>query len=176
MVIENSGIALYFLMAFGSGYAIGNLHGMGFLKTWLVSILFVPFAYELLNPNILMVLTVIGFSFGLYFAKSVSFFDVLSYLSPKRFLQPRKKNSTNQSTYHATFSTTVDNNASFDARRPEDVLGLPPDFTQEELKAAYQRESNRTHPDKWANKSKALQQMMSAEQQQINAAYKKLKR
>jgi DnaJ-domain-containing protein 1 len=124
----------------------------------------------------LMVLTVIGFSFGLYFAKSVSFFDVLSYLSPMRFLQPRKKQEASQSHYHATFSAATDSNSSFDSRRPEEVLGLSSDFTQEELKAAYQRESNRTHPDKWANKSKALQQMMSAEQQQINAAYKKLKR
>ena len=176
MVVEKSGLILYFFMAFGSGYAVGNLQGMGFLKTWLVSILFVPFAYEVLNPSFLMVLTVVGFSFGLYAAKSLSLLDVLRYFNPTRFLQTRKKHRASQSAYHATFSKEMPYHDTLDGRRPEEVLGLAPNFTQAELKAAYQRESNRTHPDKWANKSKALQQMMSAEQQQINAAYKKLKR
>jgi preprotein translocase subunit Sec63 len=63
-----------------------------------------------------------------------------------------------------------------DNRRPEEVLGLNLNFTQEELKAAYQRESNRTHPDKWINKPESMRRIMEAEQKRINLAYKKLKR
>jgi preprotein translocase subunit Sec63 len=55
-------------------------------------------------------------------------------------------------------------------------LGLPPDFTQADLKAAYQRESNRTHPDKWANKPEVIKKAMEREQTLINIAYQKLKR
>ena len=63
-----------------------------------------------------------------------------------------------------------------DGRKPEEILGLSPDFTQAELKAAYQKESNRTHPDKWTNKPDSIKQVMEFEQKLINMAYKKLKR
>ncbi|MDD5228401.1 MAG: J domain-containing protein [Methylococcales bacterium] len=180
MVIHNSGIALYFLMAFGSGYAIGNLPNMGFLKTWFLSIIFVPVVYELLNPNALMVMTVVGFSFGLLFAKSMSFFQLMDYLSPFRFLQKRseskpKSNSSRNNQQHNQREMRGILQNSADNRRPEEVLGLSPNFTQSELKAAYQRESNRTHPDKWVNKPESIRKIMEAEQKQINAAYNKLR-
>jgi hypothetical protein len=181
MVIHNSGIALYFLMAFGSGYAIGNLPNMGFLKTWFLSIIFVPIVYELLNPNALMVMTVVGFSFGLLFAKSLSFFQLMDYLSPFRFMQkrsqPKQKFNSNRNNQPQFSARNVSNSEPpIDNRRPEEVLGLSPNFTQSELKAAYQRESNRTHPDKWVNKPESIKKIMEAEQKQINAAYNKLKR
>lgn len=175
MIIHNSGVILYFLMSFGSGYAIGNLRGMGFLKTWLVSIIFVPIVYELLNPNFLMVITVIGFSFGLLFAKSLSFFEILDYFSPTRFLQNRRKPKVEPiRNNQPQFSSRNEELA--DSRRPEEILGLNPNFTQAELKAAYQRESNRTHPDKWVNKPESIRKMMEAEQKRINFAYNKLRR
>jgi hypothetical protein len=180
MIVHNSGLILYFLMAFGSGYAVGNFRQIGFLHSWLLSILFVPIAYELLNPNLLMVITVVGFSLGLFFAKSVSFFDVLGYLNPSRFLQRREKSAfqgnakNHQPHYQKPQSDNFDDLA--EGRKPEDILGLQPDFTQAELKAAYQKESNRTHPDKWANKPDSIRQVMEFEQKLINMAYKKLKR
>ncbi len=178
MVIHNSGIFLYLLMAFGSGYAIGNLPSMGFLKTWFLSIIFVPIAYELLNPNSLMVMTVVGFSFGLLFAKSLSFFELLDYLSPLRFMQKyskQQKPKFNHANQQFSARNIGNTEVSIDNRRPEEVLGLNFNFTQAELKAAYQRESNRTHPDKWINKPDSMRKIMEAEQKRINLAYKKLK-
>jgi hypothetical protein len=181
MVIQNSGVILYFLMSFGSGYAIGNMPNMGFLKTWLLSIIFVPIVYELLNPNVLMLMTVVGFSFGLLFAKSLSFFQLMDYLSPFRFMQKRQKQQEEQKFYRnhqPQFSARNISNSEppIDNRRPEEVLGLNSDFTQAELKIAYQRESNRTHPDKWINKPDSMRKIMEAEQKRINLAYNKLKR
>ena len=179
MIIHNSGIFLYLLMAFGSGYAIGNLPSMGFLKTWFLSIIFVPIAYELLNPNSLMVMTVVGFSFGLLFAKSLSFFELMDYLSPFRFIQKYSKQQEpkfNHSNQQFSARNIGNTEVPIDNRRPEEVLGLNFNFTQAELKAAYQRESNRTHPDKWINKPESMQKIMEAEQKLINLAYNKLKR
>ncbi len=177
MVIQNSGVVLYSLMAFGSGYAIGNLRGMGFLKSWFLSIIFVPLVYELLNPNFLMVITVVGFSFGLLFAKSLSFFQLMDYFSFSKFLQKRNKPESKADS-QSKFTTRNVGSSEYpiDNRRPEEILGLNPNFTQAELKAAYQRESNRTHPDKWINKPDSIRKMMEAEQKQINLAYNKLKR
>lgn len=178
MFIQSSGIFLYFLMSLGSGYAVGNLRGMSLINTWLLSVCFVPIAYELINENLLMLVTVIGFSFGLFLSKSLSFFDLMRYISPKRFLRPFQKRSYFQSHFNQPqFSTTIDLFEEMaDGRKPEQVLGLPPDFTQADLKAAYQRESNRTHPDKWANKPDFIKKAMEREQTLINIAYQKLKR
>ena len=124
-------------------------------------------------------MTVTGFSFGLLFAKSMSFFEILNYFSFTKFLQARKKqNFQSQKSRQAQFSTMNVGKSEIpvDNRRPEQILGLNSNFTQEELKAAYQRESNRTHPDKWVNKPESIKKIMEAEQKQINAAYNKLKR
>lgn len=180
MIVHNSGLILYFLMSFGSGYAVGNFRRVGFLHSWMLSILFVPIAYELLNPNFLMVITVVGFSLGLFIAKSVSFFDVLEYLNPSRFLQRREKSTFqgNAKNHQPQFSKRHNDNFEdlAEGRKPEEILGLSPDFTQAELRAAYQKESNRTHPDKWANKPDSIRQVMEFEQKLINMAYNKLKR
>ena len=60
-------------------------------------------------------------------------------------------------------------------RTPEEILGLKPGFTKQELKEAYRRESNRTHPDKWTGKPQNIQDLMAEEQKLINWAYNKLK-
>lgn len=178
MIVQNSGIFLYLLMAFGSGYAVGNLRGMGFVYSWVVSVIFVPIVYELLNANFLMVLTVIGFSLGLFSAKMLTIFELLRYLSPSHFLQTfRKPKYQTNAHYHAPqFSNrNLDAFDIFsDGRKPEEILGLNSGFTQAELKAAYQRESNRTHPDKWANKPDSIKAVMEKEQKLINLAYQKL--
>lgn len=60
-------------------------------------------------------------------------------------------------------------------RSPEEILGLKPGFTKQELKNAYRRESARCHPDKWENKPEHIREMMSEEQKLINWACNKLK-
>ncbi|MEI7796728.1 MAG: J domain-containing protein [Methylococcaceae bacterium] len=178
MVIHDSGVILYLLMAFGSGYAIGNVRGMGFLNTWFLSIIFVPLVYVLVNQKLLMLITVVGFSFGLLFAKSLSFFQLMDYFNPSRFMQSHKKPKVEPTrNYQPQFSSHGNKTEELiDRRRPEEILGLNPNFTQAELKAAYQRESNRTHPDKWINKPDSMRKIMEAEQKQINSAYNKLRR
>ncbi len=164
-------------MAFGSGYAVGNFRGMGFVYSWVASIIFVPIVYELLNANFLMVLTVVGFSLGLFCSKMLSIFELLRYLSPSRFLQTfRKPKSQSYANHSPQFSNrNLDAFDVFsDGRKPEEILGVNADFTEAELKVAYQRESNRTHPDKWANKPDSIKKVMEHEQKLINLAYRKL--
>jgi len=62
-----------------------------------------------------------------------------------------------------------------DRRSPQEVLGLKSGFTQDELKEAYKRESNRSHPDKWVGKPDHIKAMMAEEQKLINWAYNQLK-
>jgi hypothetical protein len=61
-------------------------------------------------------------------------------------------------------------------RSYEQVLGLPLGWTQEDLKNAYKRESQRTHPDKWIGKPEQIRQVMEAEFKAIQKAYDKLKK
>lgn len=60
-------------------------------------------------------------------------------------------------------------------RSHEEVLGLKNGWTQDDLKKAYQREANRTHPDKWIGKPQAIQAMMEAEYKAVQEAYRRLK-
>lgn len=177
MVVHSGGVLLYLFMSFGSGYAVGNLRGMGFVYSWVASVIFVPIVYELLNANFLMVLTVVGFSLGLFVAKVLTIFELLRYLSPSRFLQTFRKPKFQPFNHRAPQFSNA-NLDTFDilsdGRRPEDILGISDDFTEAELKMAYQRESNRTHPDKWTNKPDSLKKAMETEQKLINLAYRKL--
>jgi hypothetical protein len=175
MVVQNGGIFLYLLMSFGSGYAVGNFRGMGFVYSWIASIIFVPIVYEILNANFLMVLTVVGFSLGLFCAKVVTIFELLHYLSPTQFLQIFRKPQFRPNQSPQFSNAHVDSFDIFtDGRKPEEILGVNPDFTEAELKMAYQRESNRTHPDKWSNKPDSIKKAMETEQKLINLAYRKL--
>jgi DnaJ-domain-containing protein 1 len=61
-------------------------------------------------------------------------------------------------------------------RSYEQILGLKNGWTQEDLKKAYQREANRTHPDKWVGKPQAMQDIMEAEYKAVQEAYRRLKR
>ena len=57
----------------------------------------------------------------------------------------------------------------------EEILRLSDGWTQEDLRKAHQRESNRTHPDKWIGKPQAMQDMMEAEYKAVQEAYRNLK-
>jgi F0F1-type ATP synthase membrane subunit b/b' len=60
-------------------------------------------------------------------------------------------------------------------RSDEQILGLSSGWTQEDLKNAYKRESQRTHPDKWIGKPQAMQDMMEVEYKAVQEAYRRLK-
>jgi hypothetical protein len=61
-------------------------------------------------------------------------------------------------------------------RSYEEVLGLKSGWTQEDLKTAYKREAQRTHPDRWIGKPQAIQDIMEAEYKTVQEAYRRLKR
>lgn len=61
-------------------------------------------------------------------------------------------------------------------RTYEQILGLSDGWTEEDLKKAYQREANRTHPDKWIGKPQAMRDMMEAEYKAVQEAYRRLKK
>lgn len=61
-------------------------------------------------------------------------------------------------------------------RSYEEVLGLKSGWTQDDLKKTYQREANRTHPDKWIGKPQVMQDMMEAEYKAVQEAYRRLKK
>lgn len=63
-----------------------------------------------------------------------------------------------------------------DTRTPLEVLGLVSGWTQDDLKTAYRKESQRLHPDKWINKPKAIRDEMEKEFKRVQEAYKKLKK
>lgn len=56
-----------------------------------------------------------------------------------------------------------------DTRTPEQILGLAIGYTQNDLKTAYKRESQRLHPE-------AIQKAMEAEFKAVQEAYKRLKK
>jgi DnaJ-domain-containing protein 1 len=62
-----------------------------------------------------------------------------------------------------------------DPRSPEEILGLKPPWTQDDLKTAYKREAGRTHPDKWIGKPEGIRQAMEAEYKNIQEAYRRLR-
>lgn len=61
-------------------------------------------------------------------------------------------------------------------RSSEEILRLQAGWTQDDLRKAYKRESQRTHPDTWIGKPQAMQDIMEAEYKAVQEAYRKLKR
>lgn len=68
------------------------------------------------------------------------------------------------------------NEETVDKRTPEEVLGLKPGYTFEELKRRYKEESQRTHSDKWITKPEHIRKLMEEEQKRINWAFEQLKK
>lgn len=60
-------------------------------------------------------------------------------------------------------------------RTYEQILGLMAGWTEDDLKKAYKREAQRTHPDKWIGKPESLKKIMEAEYKAVQEAYRKLK-
>ena len=63
-----------------------------------------------------------------------------------------------------------------DSRSHEEILGLSAGWTQDDLRTAYKRESQRTHPDRWVGKPTHIQAVMEAEFKAIQNAYNHLKK
>jgi len=61
-----------------------------------------------------------------------------------------------------------------DTRTPEDILGLKPEFTKEDLKRQYQKLRDKYHPDKNQHLSQAVRDEMEVELVKVNLAYKKM--
>ena len=86
----------------------------------------------------------------------------------------KSKNHTSSRSNHAQKSQPNPETEK-DNRTPREVLGLGAEFTQVELKKVRNEALKRCHSDKWANKPKAVQQVMEEETKRINWAYERLK-
>lgn len=63
-----------------------------------------------------------------------------------------------------------------DRRTPEEILGLKPGWTKQELRQAYHREIKRWHMDSAMNKPEALRAVAEEEAKKVNIAHDILKR
>jgi len=94
----------------------------------------------------------------------------------KRRAEEARKQREEQAKKESKTEGKTESKAKTDKRTPEEILGLKPGFTQEQLKEAYRRESNRTHPDKWEGKPEHIRKLMEEEQKRINWAFEQLKK
>jgi DnaJ-domain-containing protein 1 len=60
-------------------------------------------------------------------------------------------------------------------RSPHEVLGVAPDATFDEIKAAYQKQMSLYHPDKVAGLGRELQEVAESRSKEITAAYATLR-
>ena len=61
-------------------------------------------------------------------------------------------------------------------KSPYDILNVPPDADQEQIKAAYRKLANQYHPDKVAHLGKEFQDLAEQRFKEIQQAYDKLSR
>ncbi len=61
-------------------------------------------------------------------------------------------------------------------RSPDDVLGVSPGATSEQIRAAYQRLVRENHPDRVADMSREIRDLAERRTKEINRAYEQLKR
>jgi curved DNA-binding protein CbpA len=61
-----------------------------------------------------------------------------------------------------------------DRRSAEQILGLKPGWTKEDLKKAFREKSKKVHPDNWNGMPQKLQKEMEEEQKRVNNAYSEL--
>lgn len=78
--------------------------------------------------------------------------------------------------YRANEQKTGTSSKEVDKRTPEEILGLKPGFSKDELKKAYKREAGRFHENKWQGKPESVQKAMQEELKKINAARDQLER
>ena len=63
-----------------------------------------------------------------------------------------------------------------DTRTPEEVLGVRPGCTYEELKQAYRLQCQRLHPDRWQDRPLYIRAMLEEEQKKVNIAFQTLEK
>jgi DnaJ-domain-containing protein 1 len=61
-------------------------------------------------------------------------------------------------------------------RSPYEVLGVPRDATQDEIRTAYQRLVRENHPDRVADMAQEIRELAERRTKEINRAYERLKR
>jgi preprotein translocase subunit Sec63 len=59
---------------------------------------------------------------------------------------------------------------------PYELLGVEPDASQQQIRAAYQRLVRQYHPDRVANMAPEIRQLAEQRTKEINAAYEQLDR
>ena len=63
-----------------------------------------------------------------------------------------------------------------DTRTPEEVLGVQPGCSYEELKQAYRLQCQRLHPDRWQDRPPHIRAMLEEEQKRVNVAFQVLEK
>lgn len=63
-----------------------------------------------------------------------------------------------------------------DSKSPYEIIGIKPNSSDEELKAAYHQKIKLNHPDQVANMSQAIKSVAESETKKICAAYEEIKR
>jgi len=63
-----------------------------------------------------------------------------------------------------------------DTRTPEEVLGVQPGYSLEQLKHAYRQQCQRLHPDRWQDRPPHIRVMLEEEQKKVNVAFQTLEK
>jgi len=71
-------------------------------------------------------------------------------------------------------SASTDGQQSSTAKPPHEVLGVPPDATQEEIRQAYRQLAGRYHPDKVSHLGEEFRQLAEKRFKEIQEAYREL--
>jgi lipopolysaccharide export LptBFGC system permease protein LptF len=102
--------------------------------------------------------------------------EMNAYRREKKRKEEEQKAKQNQQNQNREQSQQYQDINETKRRSYEEVLGLKTGWTQEDLRDAYKREAQRTHPDKWTGKPPHIQKIMEEEYKALQEAYNKLKK